>query len=141
MLKLASLQAVAHGSDSVLYFQIRQSRGASEKFHGAVIDHYGGEDSRVFQEVCDLGRTLKQLKEAAGSNTPKQAAILCDTESRWAMEDAMGPRNQGLPDKKTIQGFYSGLRQMGLNVDILDETQSLDGYRLVIAPMLYMLKN
>lgn len=45
MLKLASLQAVAHGSDSVLYFQIRQSRGASEKFHGAVIDHYGGEDS------------------------------------------------------------------------------------------------
>ena len=47
MLKLASLQAVAHGSDSVLYFQIRQSRGASEKFHGAVIDHYGGEDSWV----------------------------------------------------------------------------------------------
>ncbi len=141
MLKLASLQAVAHGSDSVLYFQIRQSRGASEKFHGAVIDHYGGEDSRVFQEVCDLGRTLKQLKEAAGSNTPKQAAILCDTESRWAMEDAMGPRNQGLPDKKTIQGFYSGLRQMGLNVDILDETQTLEGYRLVIAPMLYMFKH
>lgn len=34
----ASLQAVAHGSDSVLYFQLRQSQGASEKFHGAVID-------------------------------------------------------------------------------------------------------
>ena len=30
---------------------------------------------------------------------------------------------------------------MGLNVDILDETQSLDGYRLVIAPMLYMFKH
>ena len=138
MLKLASLQAVAHGSDSVLYFQIRQSRGASEKFHGAVIDHYGGDDTRVFREVCDLGQTLKQIQEIAGSNTPKQAAILCDTESRWAMEDAMGPRNQGLPYKETVQGFYSGLRQMGVNVDILDESQSLDGYRLVIAPMLYM---
>ena len=30
---------------------------------------------------------------------------------------------------------------MGLNVDILDETQTLDGYRLVIAPMLYMFKH
>ena len=45
----ASLQAVAHGSDSVLYFQLRQSQGASEKFHGAVIDHYSGDDTRVFR--------------------------------------------------------------------------------------------
>ena len=50
MLHLASLQAIAHGSDSVQYFQLRQSRGSSEKFHGAVIDHYGGSDTRVFDE-------------------------------------------------------------------------------------------
>lgn len=55
LLKAASLQAVAHGSDSVQYFQIRQSRGASEKFHGAVIDHYGGKDTRVFREVTETG--------------------------------------------------------------------------------------
>lgn len=108
MLKLASLQAVAHGSDSVLYFQIRQSRGASEKFHGAVIDHYGGEDSRVFQEVCDLGRTLKQLKEAAGSNTPKQAAILCDTESRWAWKVPWGQETRDFLTKKRYKAFTAG---------------------------------
>ena len=33
MMLAASLQAVAHGSDSVLYFQLHQSQGASEKFH------------------------------------------------------------------------------------------------------------
>ncbi|MCV5837219.1 beta-galactosidase, partial [Escherichia coli] len=38
---LSSLQAVAHGSDSVQYFQWRKSRGSVEKFHGAVIDHVG----------------------------------------------------------------------------------------------------
>ena len=36
---LASMQAVAHGSDSVQYFQWRKGRGGSEKFHGAVVDH------------------------------------------------------------------------------------------------------
>src|SRR5699024_4386239 len=38
---LSSMQAVAHGSDSVQYFQWRKGRGASEKFHGAVVDHCG----------------------------------------------------------------------------------------------------
>mgnify|MGYP000787667489 CR=1 FL=1 len=47
----ASLQAVAHGSDSVLYFQLRQSQGALEKFHGAVIDHYGKSDTRIIWSV------------------------------------------------------------------------------------------
>src|SRR5699024_7990977 len=36
---LASMQMIAHGSDSNLYFQWRKSRGSSEKFHGAVVDH------------------------------------------------------------------------------------------------------
>ena len=35
---LSSMQAVAHGSNSVQYFQWRKSRGSSEKFHGAVVD-------------------------------------------------------------------------------------------------------
>lgn len=65
LLKAASLQAVAHGSDSVQYFQIRQSRGASEKFHGAVIDHYGGKDTRVFREVTETGEALLDLAQIA----------------------------------------------------------------------------
>ena len=61
MLRAASLQAVAHGSDSVQYFQLRQSRGSSEKFHGAVIDHYGGDDTRVFGEVTEVEKRWKLL--------------------------------------------------------------------------------
>ena len=63
MLLAASLQAIAHGSDSVLYFQLRQSQGASEKFHGAVIDHYGGNDTRVFREVTEVERHLKSFRK------------------------------------------------------------------------------
>ena len=60
-----SMQAIAHGGEGALYFQIRQSQGASEKFHGAVIDHYGENDTRVFREVCRVGETLKASWQAA----------------------------------------------------------------------------
>ncbi len=140
ILELASLQAVAHGSDSVLYFQLRQSRGASEKFHGAVIDHYGGPDTRILKETAQVGQALSRLREVAGSPVPKQTAILWDMESRWAMEDAQGPRNQGLPHKETAMGMYRALRSLGLSVDILDMEDSLEGYRLIAAPMQYLFR-
>ncbi|NMA84167.1 MAG: beta-galactosidase [Epulopiscium sp.] len=141
LLTAASLQAIAHGSDSVMYFQIRQSRGASEKFHGAVIDHYGKADTRVFKEVTELGKKLINLSEIVGTTTKSRVAIIHDSESRWAMEDSQGPRNKGLHYMDTVKKIYGGLRRQGLNVDILDMEYELDGYDIIFAPMLYMFRS
>lgn len=140
MLEAASLQAVAHGSDSVLYFQMRQSRGASEKFHGAVIDHYGGQDTRVLREVGQVGDDLKKLQQVCASQTVSEAAVVFDWENRWAMEDAQGPRNKGLYYKETVQKSYNAFRRMGLNVDMIDMEQTLEEYKIVAAPMVYLFR-
>lgn len=137
----ASLQSIAHGGDSVQYFQIRQSRGSSEKFHGAVIDHYGGRDTRVFEEVCMVGDTLKELAELAGTKVRAEAALLYDVENRWAMEDAQGPRNDGLHYHQSVVKSYQALKKCGLNVDVVDMDQPLDSYRIVAAPMLYLFRS
>ena len=47
-----SWQAVAHGADTVRFFQMKQSLGGCERFHGAVIAHDGTEESRVFKETA-----------------------------------------------------------------------------------------
>ena len=141
MLHLASLQAVAHGSDSVLYFQLRQSRGSSEKFHGAVIDHYGGCDTRVFEEVTKVGSSLEQIREIVGTNTEAKVAVVFDWENRWAMEDAQGPRNAGLYYKETVEKSYFAFRKQGLNVDVIDMEQDLDRYSIVAIPMMYMFRD
>ena len=138
LLKLAGLQAVAHGSDSVLYFQIRQSRGSSEKFHGAVIDHYGGDDTRVFQEVKEVGRELDLLREIAGTGVRSKAAVIYDVENRWALEDAQGPRNKGLFYHEVCTKIYSAIRKAGINVDVITMDENLEKYDLVAAPMLYL---
>lgn len=141
LLTAAGLQALAHGSESILYFQIRQSRGSYEKFHGAVIDHSGRDDTRVFKEVAALGESLGSLKEIVGSQVEAEAAILYDMENRWALEGACGPRNKGLHYHESVMKSYRALKGQGVNVDVIGASADLKPYRLVVAPMLYMFRD
>lgn len=140
MLEAASLQAIAHGSESVLYFQIRKGRGGSEKFHGAVIDHYGKEDDRVYQECKQVGEVLTKIGECQGSEVRPQVAIVFDWENRWALEAAQGAKNENMDYKKTAEKSYKAFRRLGLDVDMIDMEQSMDEYKIVVAPMLYMFR-
>ena len=140
MHKLSSLQALAHGADNIQYFQWRKSRGSSEKFHGAVVDHVGHLDTRVGKEVCELGSILEKLGEIAGSRVDAKVAVVFDTQNWWAIDDAMGPRNVGKKYLEGVQDYYKVLWKHGINVDVIDETCPLDNYKLVIAPMTYMIR-
>ena len=138
---LASLQAVAHGSDTVQYFQWRKSRGSSEKFHGAVVDHEGSENTRVFNEVVKVGEALEKIKPVLNSRVPARAAVIFDWENRWALDDAEGPRNDGRKAyEETVKAHYHQLWRRGINADVIDMDQPVDAYDLLIAPMLYMVK-
>ncbi|RKD76180.1 beta-galactosidase [Sinobaca qinghaiensis] len=137
---LSSLQAVAHGSDSVQYFQWRKSQGSSEKFHGAVVDHVGHENTRVFKEVAQVGKSLERLKEITGAESHPKTALVYDWENRWAINEAQGPRNIGPGYEDTVQKFYRPLWDMGIAVDVIDSEQSLEQYDLIVMPMLYMIK-
>ena len=136
----AGLQTVAHGSDGVLYFQWRQSQGSSEKFHAAVVSHDCREDNRIYMECAELGRILKDIACVAGEKRKKQAAIVYDWSNKWALEDAQGPRNKGLSFKHELLRHHQGLTQNGIDVQIVNQDSDLTGYKLVVAPMLYMLR-
>lgn len=138
MLTATSLQSIAHGADGAMYFQMRKGRGATEKFHGAVIDHYDGNDTRTFRDVCEAGEMLDTLKEVAGTLTKSEAAVIFDWDNRWAMDGSQGPRNQDLHYQESVEKSYRALRRLGLNVDVVDQSVSLDAYRFVAAPMQYL---
>ena len=80
----------------MLYFQLHQSQGASEKFHGAVIDHYGGDDTRVFKEVTEVGEALEALKE------------VCSSQMKWARAVA-GINNTARPAASRVKRLMAGL--------------------------------
>ncbi len=137
---LSSLQAVAHGSDTVQYFQWRKSRGSSEKFHGAVVDHVGHENTRVFCDVADLGQKLERLDDVVGTTVRPDVAIIYDWENVWAMNDAQGPRRGDKGCQNDCKDHYYAFWKQGVPADIIDMEQDLSRYKLVVAPMLYMVR-
>ncbi len=138
VIALQSMQAVAHGADSVQYFQIRKSLGASEKFHGALIDHYPSKDVRVFKEIQGLGEDLSKLDELIGANVDAKVAIIYDWENRWAIDNIQGLNENRKEYFKMCINHYFPLWSKGIGVDAIDMEQDLDKYDVLIAPLLYM---
>ena len=136
---LYSLQAVAHGSDTVQYFQWRKSRGATEQFHGAVVDHVGNEHTRVFREVAALGARLKKLDAIVGTATSSRVALLYDYDNDWALAYAAGFQNNDKKVFETAKKHYFPLWKRGINTDIISRDDNFSKYDLIIAPMLYMI--
>ncbi|MDR3146860.1 MAG: beta-galactosidase, partial [Treponema sp.] len=137
---LQSLQALAHGADTVQYFQFRKSRGGPEQHHGAVVDHEGSENSRVFRDIAEVGKRLQGLDGLVGADTPARVALIHDYQVRWALEDAAGFLQNKTGYGETLLAHYRVFWKRGIPLDIIDSRQSLDRYSLVIAPMLYMLR-
>ena len=135
---LSAMQALAHGSDSVLYFQWRKSRGAYEKFHGAVVDHFGGDTTRTFREVAQVGVRLSRLSGLLeGTENRPKAAIVFDWENWWALENTTGPRLD-LDYPGTVVEHFRAFWEAGLETDFVGMDDPLDDYRLVAAPLDYL---
>jgi beta-galactosidase len=139
------LHAIGHGADATMYFQWRKGRGGFEKLHGAVVDHAGA-DTRVFAEVAAHGALLKQLDAVVGTSVRAQAAVVHDWEIRWAIARSQGPRQQpggGFFDREYLEtcvDHYRPLWKLGVPVDVIESTASFEAYRLLVAPMLYLLQ-
>lgn len=141
VMRLWSYQAVARGSDSVLFFQMRRSRGACEKFHGAVIEHVGHEHTRVFREVAELGGELEALgNKLLGSRVKAKVAIYFDWENWWAVELSSGP-SFALNYTDEVHKYYKALYDNRIQADIIGPDSDLSQYDVVIAPVLYMLRD
>lgn len=137
--QLASLQAISCGADSVQYFQWRKSRGAEEKFHGAVVDHYGKSDTRVFREAAQTGQTLAAISELAESCVRSKAAIIYDWENHWGIKYASGFQKGSRGYIEECIAHYKCFWERGCNVDVINRDHDLSKYEVVIAPMLYMM--
>lgn len=140
VMRLWSYQAVAHGADTVMFFQMKRSIGACEKYHGAVIDHVGNENTRVFREVTELGAELEKLgAQTLGARTDAKVAIVFDWDNWWGISYSAGPTIY-LDYCQEILHYYKALHNKNIPVDMIGVEDDLSKYSLVIAPVLYMVK-
>ncbi|UQZ74508.1 beta-galactosidase [Niallia circulans] len=139
-MRAQSYQTIAHGADTIQFFQLRRSVGACEKFHGAVIEHVGHENTRVFREVRELGNELQNLgDEFLGSTIHSKVGIIFDWENYWALEYTSGP-NKDLKYVDQIHQYYQYFYTKNIPVDMISVDSDLSKYDMVVAPVLYMMK-
>lgn len=141
VMRLWSYQAVAHGADTVMFFQLRRSFGACEKYHGAVIEHVGHDKTRVFMECSKLGQELLDLGDTLlDAVHESRVALLFDIDTWNAVEITSGP-NVDLDYLKQAQKYYKAFYNRNIGVDVISPTGSDFGpYKVIVAPVLYMLK-
>ena len=135
------LQAVAHGADSVQYFQFRKGRNGHEKFHGAVVDHCGHENTRVFKGIAKIGEILEKLAPITGTEYCGKVAIIYDWENKWAVKNFCGYNNPHRDYNSECVKWYKPFYERGIICDIISQEDDFSKYDVVIAPFLYMLKD
>ncbi len=130
-----SLCHVAHGADTLGFFQWRASRAGSEKFHSALVPHAGPSSGR-FAEVAALGRVCERLGELLGSRVRAEVAVLWDYQSAWAMGGPGMPSNE-LDAAFVPQTMHRVLLDRGVTSDVVAPDADLTAYKVVIVPTLY----
>ena len=139
-MRAQSYQTIAHGADTIQFFQLRRSKGACEKFHGAVISHSGSEETRVFQECSQLGAELAALgSQLLGADNPAQVGILFDWDNYWALEYTSGP-SVDLKYCNQIHQYYRYFYDRHIPVDMVPMDGDFSRYKAIVAPVLYMVK-
>ncbi|MBQ4087712.1 MAG: beta-galactosidase [Clostridia bacterium] len=138
---LEAAKMISHGSDSIMYFQWRKGRGACEKFHGAVVDHYGKEDNRVFQNAVKVGEMLEKLDGVVGCGVESRVAFVYSNEQRWALsgENCVA----GWEDKNgyyaTTRAYYRAFYDKNIPTDIISYEDDFSKYDMLILPTAYIL--
>ncbi|WP_295731361.1 beta-galactosidase [uncultured Limosilactobacillus sp.] len=139
--RATEFQAVAHGADTVQYFQLKQAIGGSEKFHGAVISHAQRTDTRAFKEVAQIGRDLKKLSpHLLGAQTPAKVGLIFDWNNFWSYEYVAGI-SQDLDYVGSILDYYRQFYERNIPTDVISVDDDFSQYDLVVAPVLYMVKD
>jgi beta-galactosidase len=133
--RLWSMQAVARGADGVLHFQWRASKQGAERTHGAMVPH-AGPDSRVFREICDLGKELADCGDVLGTRVHAEVAFLHDWDAWRAVELDHQPHS-GFRYLDRVREYYTPLWRANVTTDFARPEADLSPYKLVVVPNLY----
>ncbi|MBD9650069.1 beta-galactosidase [Ensifer sp. ENS09] len=131
MVRLWTLEAMAHGAEVVSYFRWRQSPFAQEQMHA-------GLNLPGLQELSPGGREAEQAAQdlillgTPGETARAPVALLYDYESWWSTR--IQPHGQDFRSEELAFRWYESVRRLGLDVDFVRPGADLAGYSLVLVP-------
>lgn len=134
MVRLWTLEAMAHGAELVSYFRWRQAPFAQEAMHAGLLRPDCAE-APAAAEVRAAAADIEAVGSLGVARAP--VALVFDYASIWAIEaQRQGEDYHGL---QLAFEVYRALRKLGLDVDIAAPSAALEGYAMIVVPCLVML--
>lgn len=134
------LQHVFRGSQGALFFQFRQSRGGSERFHSSIVPH-SGRDSRIFRNMKLLSEHLDSLSDITDVATEMpEIAFIFDYEDSWVTDQTNTP-SEKLNYREELHEWYKAFFKLNQSVDFIDKEQTFKKfteYKVLVAPMMHI---
>ena len=132
-----SLQAMAHGADTVIHFRWRTAIKGAEMFWHGLIDH-SNVPSRRFLEFSELCKIVSRLDIIDTTRIISDIAILYSADNDYALRNQ--PQTEGYNYFDIIKTYHRAFMRYGANIDIVSPETDLSQYKLVIAPSMFIYK-
>lgn len=135
-----AMDNIAHGANSALYFQIRKTPAGFEKVHGAMISHAGHLDTRIARELKalagDLGKLPLDLME---EGLAAKVGVIHDWDVKLGVEIPCTVQ-KNIDYSAEVKHYYRYFHENNIPVDVISLDQDFSRYALIVAPMLYMVR-
>jgi beta-galactosidase len=131
MVRLWTLEAMAHGAELVSYFRWRQFPRAQEQHHSGLL-RPDSVEAPGLNEVRQAATEIAALGAVGAS--PRSVALVFAYDAEWVT--GIQPQGGGLSALWAAFNCYSALRQLGLDIDIVAPDADLAGYALCVVPCL-----
>ncbi len=131
MVKLWTLEAMAHGAEFTSYFRWRQAPFAQEQMHAGLL-RPDSADAEAADEVREAAQVIEELGPQKTLQAP--VALVFSYEAAWVC--GIQPQGQSFRYLELAYEWYSAARKLGLDIDIVSPDADLSEYRLVIVPTL-----
>ena len=129
MPRLWTLEAFAHGAETVCYFRWRQAPFAQEQMHAGLLQP----DSKAAPALDDVTQVANELKKFQNVGTTKaQVALIFDYDSAYAWEAQ--PQGEDFDYFNLVFDCYRALRRVGWSVDVVPKTVDPTTYKITFAP-------
>lgn len=127
--------AAASGAESVVFFRWRAGLQAQEQFHAGLLHHDGSTDLG-YREALALTAEMADLESFTRPPHQAQAALLLTYPDLWAL--GFQPHNHSFSLVRHLFVYYRAFQRLGIPVDFVSPQASLERYRLLVAPTLFL---
>lgn len=136
MIRAHAWQSVSRGADTIVNFRWRSARIGAEQFWHGLHDHHG-EKGRRMDEFTQFASELNQLNDLLeGSTVVNEVAMLFSHDQHNAFK--IQPQSDEFDYLLNFRTIHKAFLRLGIGTDVINCGQELSGYKLVVAPYLFL---